>query len=72
MAREALDLKGKLIRVAAGLGLIVGSSAVGLFVLSRVHVRFGVGVILAVFWLIGFMLLGEAFLGAKINLARRR
>lgn len=71
MARERLDLKEKAVRVAAGLGLIVGSSIVGLFLLSRYLVRFGLGVILAIFWLIGFMLIGEAFLGAKINLARR-
>lgn len=72
MARERLDLKQKAVRVAAGLGLIVGSSVLGLFYLSRYLVRFGTGVILAIFWLIGFMLIGEAFLGAKINLARRR
>lgn len=71
MARERLDLKEKAVRVAAGLALIVGSSVVGLFLLSRYLVRFGLGVILAIFWLIGFMLIGEAFLGAKINLARR-
>lgn len=71
MARQRLDLKEKAVRVAAGLALIVGSSVVGLFLLSRYLVRFGLGVILAIFWLIGFMLIGEAFLGAKINLARR-
>lgn len=71
MARQRLDLKEKAVRVAAGLALIVGSSIVGLFLLPRPLVRFGLGVILAIFWLIGFMLIGEAFLGAKINLARR-
>lgn len=69
MAHERLDLKQKLIRVLAGGALIVGSSIVGLFYLGRVHVRFGGGVVLGVLWLIGFMLIGEAFLGARINLA---
>lgn len=71
MAREPLDTKQKAVRVLAGAGLIVGSSAVGLFLLGRAQVRFGVGILLGVAWLVGFMLIGEAFLGAKIVLGRR-
>lgn len=72
MPHERLDLKDKALRVLAGGALIVGSSVGGMFFMERVHVRFGIGVILAILWLIGFMLIGEAFLGARIVLGSGR